>query len=264
MKIQLNSMRHTESTIKLHLIEWLEENGYLNDAVVINELPVADRSRTSFARRIDIAVANGKLLGFEIKSEYDSLDRLEGQLKLYHKRFDKVFVVCAPKFTSKVLEIASPSTSVIEFENDGQKLRFKVAQKGKITLKKSANDLLSFVNQKEILSKLKQKKVNVKNSLSRSELYELCSNVLSIKDIRTLSIETLKQNYRSRHNAFMKSIKNNGYKPSCLHHLSASSSKTQDNTLTNAKKEDDMFIANILAQSTQNKMRPIKRTPNFK
>ncbi|CAQ83853.1 MULTISPECIES: sce7726 family protein [Photorhabdus] len=68
-----------EDSIKAALIDWLIERNELNDnAVLINELPIAN-----FSRRVDLALANGKLHAYEIKSDSDSLARLEGQISTY-------------------------------------------------------------------------------------------------------------------------------------------------------------------------------------
>ncbi|HEV7614724.1 MAG TPA: sce7726 family protein [Solirubrobacterales bacterium] len=47
--------------------------------------------------RIDVAVINGRLEGFEIKSEYDSLARLQGQARAYEQVFDRLTVICAER-----------------------------------------------------------------------------------------------------------------------------------------------------------------------
>jgi hypothetical protein len=47
--------------------------------------------------RIDVAVINGALHGFEIKSDSDSLARLPLQAKEYSKIFDFMTLVCGPK-----------------------------------------------------------------------------------------------------------------------------------------------------------------------
>lgn len=46
-------------------------------------------------RRIDVAVVNGELTGFEIKSERDRLDRLPEQRDIYSRVFDRVYLVAA-------------------------------------------------------------------------------------------------------------------------------------------------------------------------
>ena len=58
----------------------------LNTTSAIIELPVAQ----SIA---DFVMINGKAIVYEIKTELDSLDRLEGQLVNYYKAFDMVNVV---------------------------------------------------------------------------------------------------------------------------------------------------------------------------
>jgi hypothetical protein len=51
--------------------------------------------------RIDMAVINGQLHGFELKSERDTLNRLEGQAQLYNQVFDRVTLVSACKHIEK-------------------------------------------------------------------------------------------------------------------------------------------------------------------
>jgi len=250
-------MKNTESVIKINLIRWLEEKGFLENAVLINELPVANSSRTKFSRRVDIAVANGKLFGFEIKSEFDSLDRLEGQIELYGRRFDKVFVVCADKFTDKVLEMTNSAVAVIEFESLGNGLQFKMKRRGRVELKKKPEELLSFVNKKDILGELRRRKSDFDTGLSRQELYSICGGVLTLQEVRSLSLETLKRNYQSRFNFFMDGVKREGYKESLLSYLL--SSPKNDDSHSGCNSDDKLFFAQILTEVARKKMRPIPR-----
>lgn len=55
--------------------------------------------------RIDIAVINGKIHGFEIKSERDNLERLPYQIESYNKVFDTVTIVVCENHLSNVMEI---------------------------------------------------------------------------------------------------------------------------------------------------------------
>lgn len=52
--------------------------------------------------RADMAVVNGALKGFEIKSERDSLSRLPAQVSAYNKVFDTVTIVVAARHLHKV------------------------------------------------------------------------------------------------------------------------------------------------------------------
>lgn len=49
-------------------------------------------------RRVDIAAINGHFHGFEIKSDQDNLERLEGQSEAYSLVFDYLTVICSAKY----------------------------------------------------------------------------------------------------------------------------------------------------------------------
>src|ERR1700685_1087145 len=55
--------------------------------------------------RIDIAVINGELSGFELKSDRDTLDRLPLQAELYSKVFDRVTLVCGERHAAKATQL---------------------------------------------------------------------------------------------------------------------------------------------------------------
>jgi hypothetical protein len=58
------------------------------DTVIVDELGIC-RGEV----RIDVAVINGQMHGYEIKSDRDSLRRLSGQIELYSKVLDKATLV---------------------------------------------------------------------------------------------------------------------------------------------------------------------------
>src|SRR5262249_41352705 len=72
-----------------------------NDTLVIDELGLAHAKA-----RIDVAVINGCMHGFEIKSAADTLTRLPQQLELYEECLEKLTIVCADKHLGRVREVA--------------------------------------------------------------------------------------------------------------------------------------------------------------
>jgi hypothetical protein len=64
--------------------------------------------------RIDIAVINGSLNGYEIKSEKDTLNRLPIQRNIYGKTLDTVTIVTSGCHLSEVLKIIPEWWGVIE------------------------------------------------------------------------------------------------------------------------------------------------------
>ena len=53
--------------------------------------------------RIDVAVINGELHGFELKSDRDTLARLESQAELYNQVFDRVTLVVGERHLDKAV-----------------------------------------------------------------------------------------------------------------------------------------------------------------
>lgn len=51
--------------------------------------------------RIDVAVINGELAGYEIKSEHDTLERLPTQAEIFSRSFDRMTLVVGAKHAKK-------------------------------------------------------------------------------------------------------------------------------------------------------------------
>lgn len=67
------------------------------DTLILDELGVLQG-----AARVDMAVVNGAMAAWEIKSERDTLRRLDAQAVAYGKVFDYVTLVAAPSHVAKV------------------------------------------------------------------------------------------------------------------------------------------------------------------
>jgi len=84
----------------------------MNTATLLNEFRVGES-------KADSVILNGISTCYEIKSEYDSLNRLEAQLSSYLKIFDKVNVVTTEAHLGKVEKIAPASVGILRLgKND--------------------------------------------------------------------------------------------------------------------------------------------------
>jgi hypothetical protein len=90
------------------------------NSIVISELGLCNHRV-----RVDVAVINGFVSGYEIKSEADTLERLPVQAEWYSRTLDRVCMVVAPKFISKIernipqwwgIRCAIPEGDVINIE----------------------------------------------------------------------------------------------------------------------------------------------------
>lgn len=108
------AMRGDEIRSRLKLA--LLTNGMLGDnALVIEELGLRHG-----AARIDLALVDGLLHGFEIKGQRDSLVRLRHQASVYNSVFDRVTLVTAPKhLTRAVRDVPAWWGLVVASERDG-------------------------------------------------------------------------------------------------------------------------------------------------
>ena len=87
-----------------------------------NAYVVPEMGLSAHAARIDIGVVNGKLVGYEIKSDRDNLDRLPRQMEIYNQIFDLITVVSGPKHEKK-LEQWLPSHCGLLITQRGKSLR---------------------------------------------------------------------------------------------------------------------------------------------
>lgn len=102
---------------KLLLKKFFEIDEFISDPTtkVVSEMDVCFG-----ASRIDIAVINGRIHGFEIKSERDKLERLPSQIKAYNKVFDTVTVVVSENHFPKIVEMVPDWWGIFCVSKDNQ------------------------------------------------------------------------------------------------------------------------------------------------
>ncbi|NJI85520.1 sce7726 family protein [Shewanella sp. Iso12] len=196
----MNSPVLKEADYKATTINWLFSKGYLeHDAVLINELPV-----DNFSRRADLVVANGKLHAFEIKSDADSLTRLEGQIETYITFFDKVTVVCSSKFTSKALSILPSEVEILELSYKNNQKYLKIKRRGKVNKVSDCSYFLSFVDKRSLISFLKSRGLSCTASSRRKDLYKIFNKIPKLH-WRGFVLDYLKCKYKNSYSTFLES-----------------------------------------------------------
>ena len=79
------------------------------DTVIIEELGLCQGEA-----RVDVAVVNGSIDGFEIKSDQDTLKRLPGQAAIYSRALDSVTLVVGGKHLDEALKVVPKWWGVVE------------------------------------------------------------------------------------------------------------------------------------------------------
>lgn len=91
-----------DGIIRKALIRKLLQEGHLNDpdTVVIEELGLKHGTA-----RVDVALVNGRLHGFELKSDLDTLLRLPRQMQVYNLILDQVTLVVGKDHLHEAINI---------------------------------------------------------------------------------------------------------------------------------------------------------------
>ncbi len=95
------------------------------DTVIIDELGLC-RGKV----RVDVAVVNGMLHGYEIKSDRDSLRRLSSQVDFYGKVLDQATLVVGERHLAKALEIVPAWWGILRVQVCATSLRFRELRRG--------------------------------------------------------------------------------------------------------------------------------------
>jgi len=75
------------------------------------------------ATRVDVAVINGSLHGYEIKSDRDKLVRLPAQVELYNRVLDYSTIVCGARYIERMAGLVPPWWGIVEAGNVGGVLK---------------------------------------------------------------------------------------------------------------------------------------------
>lgn len=88
----------------------------------------------SAGSRADVAILNGTSTVYEIKSQYDSFERLDSQLPDYQKVFDRICIVTTGTKAVSAMERIDPNIGIIAMREDGtlSTLREPVSNKSNV------------------------------------------------------------------------------------------------------------------------------------
>jgi hypothetical protein len=159
------------------------------DTIVVDELGL------SHARaRIDVAVINGCVHGYEIKSSLDSLDRLPSQLALYSQCLEKLTLVCAPRHTGGIEKIAPEWCGILEVEKGKRGgMKFHTIRRPLANPEIDAVQLAHLLWRPEAAELLARHGASKKmQKKSRKELYVSLAELLTIQELTAAIREFMK------------------------------------------------------------------------
>ena len=167
----------------------LEEAHLCNQTIILNELGLKNGES-----RADIAVLNGKMIGYEIKTEKDNLTRLTSQVKTYNQVFDKAFIIVAENHIQKAKRIIPNWWGIYLIEVANESYKFYNTRKAKINPSQDSFSIAQLLWKEEALELANTLfKCNLKNSMNRQDIYKIISSKCRPRKLSKIVMEYLKK-----------------------------------------------------------------------
>lgn len=141
------------------------------------------------AARVDVAVFNGTLEAYEIKSDHDTLTRLDRQVRMYATVFDKLTIVCGLRYRDRILQQVPSWCGVASVQN----FTLSFARHPAPNPFQSAIHMIKLLHRSEAAAALRAKRQRVTNSESRRQLYTRLLECVDQEELRALVLFAVKQ-----------------------------------------------------------------------
>ena len=173
---------------------WIEKMFDLSKGdILINELGFYNKSVSSTidkSFRADLALANGRLVGFEIKSEKDSLKRWDAQKVAYTNVFDEVWLCTHVKHMNTALENTPKHIGLILCDNFNSMTVYRKAVR--CHGMNNIYDLAGLLWRTEIDELAELHKIKMKSRTTKREAREILAEQLVLEDVRHFVLHKLK------------------------------------------------------------------------
>lgn len=184
-----------DSDIRKLLRPYLKkENKKYKDTIIVDEFDLC-----SGLSRIDVAVVNGVIHGYEIKSEEDTLNRLPNQINCYNKSLEKITIITNESHLKRIRGLVPKWWGVLLVKNDGKREIVSELRKAKSNPQLDADSLLQILWKDELVSIIEKYELDVSVHFNKKKIRESIYNSIDISVICQEVRSALKsrQNWRS-------------------------------------------------------------------
>jgi transcription elongation factor Elf1 len=177
-----------DKDIRPTLIKEIIKANQGNSFRLVEELAVCDGDA-----RADIALINGKLCGYEIKSDRDTLERLSRQIDAYNKTFDYITIVVGEKYKDVITdEVPNWWGIKVAFENQNGEMDIESIRIAGGNAEVDTRSVLELLWKDEIRILLQSKGIKGLSNKNRRKLRDIAIATIPPKEIREYTRETLK------------------------------------------------------------------------
>jgi hypothetical protein len=160
-----------------------------SDTLVVEELGMCQG-----IARVDVAVVNGTVHGYEIKSERDTLARLRSQADIYSRALEFVTIVAAPNHIAGIEAMVPDWWGIWSATQAGDEIHLKVERVAKSNPSLIPQALVQFLWREEALDILIQSDLaNGVLSKSRKHMWDRLTSKFSVDELSGFVRAKLKQ-----------------------------------------------------------------------
>lgn len=194
-RVSQSSNSHREPELKAAVIDALFSHDWIDaDAVIVSEMPLPRGDR-----RADLVLANGKLIGFEIKSVADTTSRLAGQAAAFLEQFEGLVVVVDERHYADAERLLPPAAGIFTSrEMDG---RIEICIRRKVHVRPLDRQASVRLMHAADLQKLARRHGLPITSTSRYGLEQVIE-VLPQHIVRKAALDAVKRRYRRYFDAY--------------------------------------------------------------
>jgi hypothetical protein len=139
-----------ESEVRAALLQRLaQQHADEPNTLVVEELGLCQAEA-----RVDVAVVNGRLEGWEIKTVADSLSRLPRQEQVYSRVFDRVWLVADAKHVPGAMELVPQWWGVLRIEEQSGACAFRQVRRSRLNPTVDLASLVRLLWREEVLAEL--------------------------------------------------------------------------------------------------------------
>lgn len=177
----------SESEIRVALLKKLHSETI--DGSITEELRI-ERGGS----RIDVAVIGAALVGYEIKSDFDSFVRLSNQIHAYNRVFDEINLVCGTTHAETAERIIPSWWGLwVADRNDEGSITLQLIRQAQQNPKQDSFSLASLLWREEAASVLCLEGISFPRKASSHQLWEAISESLSLSEIRDAVLQSLQK-----------------------------------------------------------------------
>lgn len=148
------------------------------DIVLLDELPLRRG-----VGKADVVAVNGELIGYEIKSQADSLARLPRQIPLYDSVFEKTCAVLASKHVSRGERIIPPHWGLVVADRTEGGIVLRELRAATLNAKVNKRFVAMLMWKDEAIKLLRRRGVAVKSTAPVSRVWSIMLDSLSTAEL---------------------------------------------------------------------------------